>query len=291
MLEHYIKMEAGLLQGQGVNFWVDAYPQARRDAFNKKVVSSYLIGEVIDLPNDKVAIADAKRQIQENFIEGRGKVKIVRDGQIVTVDATEAIPDEAERTAIGKHAIEAANSLEAAFTNSRSARHDREMKNFLAQFMKMAVEAENVDLTGSTIGPSLRPWLLEQFDLANASGNEPLKARIRAELHQMVPSEGKPDAWLTEFMRQQQEIDAATRVMQQNYANKLGVERFELIDPELQEEFMLSIPPGIGGKQSKGPNTLTRFTRCSPRIWFGDLRDKAAKTSKRWSDSLLGRCN
>lgn len=247
VLEHYIKMEAGLLQGQGVNFWVDAYPQARRDAFNKKVVSSYLIGEVIDLPNDEVAIADAKRQIQENFIEGRGTVKIVRDGQIVTVDVTEAIPDEAERTAIGRHAIEAANSLEAAFTNSRSARHDREMKNFLTQFMKMAVEAENVDLTGSTIGPALRPWLLEQFDLANASGNEPLKARIRAELHQLAPTEGKPDAWLTEFMRQQQEIEAATRVMQQQYANKLGVERFDLLDPEVQEEFMLSIPPGIGG--------------------------------------------
>lgn len=240
VIENYIKMEADLLQGQEPNFWGESYPEARREAFNEQLISSYMIGGITRLPNDEVAMAVAKADVQ-SFIDGNAKVKVIRNGELVNVDATEAMPNEEKRAIIGANAIKAINAREAAFVNVENARHQYQFDEFLEKFMRKAVAAEDKG------GHADRDWLLAEFHKADVTNNEPLKARIRAELLRAMPGgSGSATEYEKDFFAQAQSMAERTVAAQSIYAEKQGVERFELLPLETQKAFNESLPPLIG---------------------------------------------
>ena len=239
VMEQYIKMEAGLLQGQEPNFWSDAYPEARREAFNEQLISSYIIGDVVRLPNDEVSMSLAAEAVQD-FVDGNAKVKVIKNGEMVMMDVKDAMPNEEKRAIIGANAIKAIGNREAAFVNVENARDQRQFDEFLEKFMRQAVAAEFVGQQAD------RNWLLTEFDKADATGNEPLKARIRAELKQAMPTGGTLTEYEKDYFAQAQDMIERTLAAQDIYATKQGVERFELLTPETQKAFNDSLPPLIG---------------------------------------------
>lgn len=252
VLEHYIKMEAGLLQGQGPNFWGDSYPEFRREQFNEQLISSYMIGDITRLPNDEVAMSLAEQQVAA-FVDGKGKVKIIKNGNLVMVDVAEAMPSEEKRAIIGANAIKAIGNREAAFVNVEDARHQRQFDEFLEKFMRQAVAAE---FTGSKAD---RNWLLSEFHKADATDNETLKARIRAELKLSAPTAVTMTEYQKDYFAQAQSMMERTLAAQQIYADKQGVDRFELLTPETQQAFNDSLPPLIGVFALKQTNEGARL--------------------------------
>jgi len=239
VMEGYLKMVTGLVDGQEPNFWGEAYGQARLQQFNQRLVSAHLIGDITRLPDDELAFAEAVRAV-ETFRQGDGTVKIVRNGVMVSVPVNEAIPDPELRDVIASNAVKAINAQEAGFVNLTNARHERQYKEFLQQFMVKAVEAE---FNG---GHADRDWLLAEFRKADATDNEQLKARIRQELNMAFPTGEKPTELELNYLGQAEDMMQRMLIAQDTYAKKQGVERFELLSPEQQTEFNKSLPPLIG---------------------------------------------
>jgi len=239
VLQNIIQMETNLLQGQGPNFWGDAFVTARNQALNDNLISSYIMGNITRLPNDEVVMGEAIEQLQ-NFADGKDKVKGFKNGEIKMIDAVEAIPSPEKRAIVAANGIKAIKARKANFLNTEDARHQRQFDNFLAAFMQKAVKAEFV---GERVD---RDWLLDWFFQANDTDNEALKARIRAELQTAFPIGAKPTEYELNYLAQAEDMVERTFASQDRYAKEKGVDRFELLPIEVQDDFNKSLPAQIG---------------------------------------------
>lgn len=252
VLSQYMQLEANLLQGEGLNYWGEAYKEASRESFNEQMVSSYLIGDVIKLPNDEVAIAQAKQDIQD-FIDGEGKVKVIRNGEMVSLDVTEAMPDEERRAIIGKNAITAANAREAGFVNVENARHQRQIDEFVQAFHKSAVEAEFAG------GHADRDFLMDWYYKAEEVQNVTLMDKIRSELRVSAPTGRSLTEMEKNWYGQVENLEERLAFARQEEATRLGVDRFELLTSEQQADFNQGVHNLVQGISLPQTNESSRL--------------------------------
>jgi hypothetical protein len=239
-LDKYIEFEAGLIDGMGPNFWADAYPAARRAALQSKVVQAQIVGDITRLPNDSVVMADAVQQLID-FKDGEGNVHIIRDGQVVEVPVTEAMPDENERRILSTNGITAINARESAFKNTTNTRHLRQYKEFEQWFTPYVSTLEAAG------GKAEIPKLMDWFWRADATDNQDLKDRIRAEINRAVTTGGSQGTQFDRNVsRQFQRMQEKQIISRQNFADKMGVERFDLLPPDLREQYRMSEPALLG---------------------------------------------
>jgi molybdopterin-binding protein len=240
----FLEHQANLLQGIDPNFWGTAFAEARTQALNDQLVSAYITGEVQRIPDDEEGLGYAMAEgALVDFLDGKGKVKIIRDGEIVAVDVLEAVPDNETRAIIATNAAKSIEWRKGAHANIRDARHLRQYNIFEDELLKRAVAAEsesrNVDI----------PWLVTEWQKAFETDNDHLERKIRAEIKlaaQSIPSGPNLTALERRFASQSARFEVQAEAARAEYAKSRHVENFEMLPTEEKEEFELALPARLG---------------------------------------------